>query len=1109
MIRFDQIHLPMRIVLVFLSQIVPPVLLWAAPASNITQAPQGILAVPAPGARSAVYIHDGILHGSWGQNWLSYPGHMTNTFEFTLDRNQDGITGEAGDVNDLYQLDSVALYLSGNNRSLQKFTLEVQNNQGSWQPLFAPNTPNPFNFASAATGGQIAYASPSLWPADKMIDGATTNSWDRQNWLSYPGHRTNTFEFVFDPNLNGTPAEAADQFTLDEIALFLPGNNRSLQKFTLEVQNNQGSWQPLFAPNTPNPFNFASAATGGQIAYASPSLWPADKMIDGATTNSWDRQNWLSYPGQMTNAFAFVFDPNLNGTPAEAADQFTLDEIALFLPGNNRSLKDFIFQVKTTSGWQPPISLHAAKQAGEQVFPVGPYPNTIRVRFLTLSNYGDTYMQINEFEARGQWRGPNPVFTASQVAGEQRFDLTTIPQNNDGRRNNITRLRLKTRSNYGNTYTQINEFEARGQWRGPNPVFTASQVAGEQRFDLTTIPQNNDGRRNNITRLRFKTLSNYGNVYMQIDEFQGFGRFLTLLPGAFNAFDSSTPAHAIMGSLTTRIADQQPIVFDVVALNPGLNAVDTAFSGMVSVELLANMGPVTLDNHHCPVTATLISSQPAALITGGRSTVTLPAVNNVWKDVRVRIRYSQAGKTVTSCAVDNFAIRPARFSLHASHNNWERAGTHSQIESASSQGVAIHKAGAPFTLTVTAQDTGGNVMTNYTGAPVMAPHYPKLAGPVGGHLGQFTIGTLTTQAGISRSSQARYSEVGNVTIQLVDADFAAVDATDGSTTADREIRSPAVTIGRFVPDHFEYQIQNTGSFGGAANACSGFTYFGQPFSYLVRPELKVTALNAATPPAVTQNYTGSYAKLTVSDFSLTPPTTDAHQLNTQGGYVALNWTAAAPTLTDNQDGSLTFQFGADTYTYLQQSDSLVAPFINAVNLTFTQITDSDHVSAIHMPATLTPSGTLMRFGRLAITNAHGSELTPITLPVVTEYFDGYNWTLNTMDNCTQLNLSTHIRLSNPASGNNRPGDTAMIIENGTSTAQWRHSPFAAGHGDLTFSAPGKDNQGYIDIHANLDGFDWLKFDWDNDGRFSEAPSGRVSFGLYQGSDVIIFRRERD
>ncbi|PHS22879.1 MAG: hypothetical protein COA83_10910, partial [Methylophaga sp.] len=105
---------------------------------NVTESPGGIRDVVPPSSTwSPSYINDGVINGVWGKDWLSRSSDMSNTFEFTFDRIQEGVTGEAGDANDIYQLDSVSLYVPASNRALKEFTLFSQSNGGSWQQLFS------------------------------------------------------------------------------------------------------------------------------------------------------------------------------------------------------------------------------------------------------------------------------------------------------------------------------------------------------------------------------------------------------------------------------------------------------------------------------------------------------------------------------------------------------------------------------------------------------------------------------------------------------------------------------------------------------------------------------------------------------------------------------------------------------------------------------------------------------------------------------------------------------------------------------------------------------------------------------------------------------------
>jgi MSHA biogenesis protein MshQ len=414
------------------------------------------------------------------------------------------------------------------------------------------------------------------------------------------------------------------------------------------------------------------------------------------------------------------------------------------------------------------------------------------------------------------------------------------------------------------------------------------------------------------------------------------------------------------------------------------------------------------------------------------------------------------------------------------------------------------KAGETFDLKVNAACWTDDADTNFTDNPT-TPNF-ELAGiglnhsviaPAGGVTGQLAQSSFNfaTADGGSKTITQTVSEVGVFEFDLTAPPYF-INETISTTTSE--------PIGRFYPDHFETTTASNGSFN---SACAGFSYSGQAFTYLSNPQLLVTAFSASSPATVTQNYQGDFAKLADTDFTVTAPPTDANQLGADNAnLVRLDWQAVVPSLTDNNNGSLTFAFGNDNYTYRHELNSQIAPFNNAIDLTFTTITDSDNVSTSSLPHTLQPSGESIRFGRIALNSGHGSELMPLAIAISAEYYTGFSWVENSADQCTSLNLNTHVRLANAetAGGSAQVGTTAMTIAAGTTSATLSNtSPFSAGSGLITLSAPGEDNLGFVDIFSNIG----TTYHWLLDLNNGEAQ-GRASFGLYKGSDNIIFRRER-
>ncbi|MFW5426919.1 MAG: hypothetical protein ACKE8R_06670, partial [Methylophagaceae bacterium] len=444
----------------------------ANPYNFATSARGGKLTV-APNAYtgSASSIHD----STPASNWKGYPGRSINVFEFVFDPD---LNGTASEISDRFTLDSISLFSPGDTLSVKEFLIQTQNNGGPWQRLYSTQAiTDPYNFALTARGGKLV-VSPAAYTgsASSIHDSSLTS-----NWKGYPGRSINVFEFVFDPDLNGTASEIADQFTLDSISLFSPGDSLSVKEFLIQTQNNGGLWQRLYSTQAiADPYNFALTARGGKLV-VSPAAYTgsASSIHDSSLTS-----NWKGYPGRSINVFEFVFDPDLNGTASEIADQFTLDSISLFSPGDSLSVKDFQLEVETTSGWQPAIALQALQISTEQPFNIGPFNDVVRVRLTTLNNYGHSQQKIQEFKIHGTWNGDNPIFKAEQLSSEQIFDLTSA-RNNDGRKDNITKLRFQTVNNYGHSQQKIQEFKIHGTWNGDNPIFKAEQLSSEQIFDLT------------------------------------------------------------------------------------------------------------------------------------------------------------------------------------------------------------------------------------------------------------------------------------------------------------------------------------------------------------------------------------------------------------------------------------------------------------------------------------------------------------------------------------------------------------------------------------------------------------------------------------------------
>jgi MSHA biogenesis protein MshQ len=158
----------------------------------------------------------------------------------------------------------------------------------------------------------------------------------------------------------------------------------------------------------------------------------------------------------------------------------------------------------------------------------------------------------------------------------------------------------------------------------------------------------------------------------------------------------------------------------------------------------------------------------------------------------------------------------------------------------------------------------------------------------------------------------------------------------------------------------------------------------------------------------------------------------------------------------------------------------------------------------------------MRFGRLAIRNANGSQLVPLPVQMETQYWNGTSFITNAADSCTL------IASGNVAMGNFTPNLAAC------ETAISGGGVLSAGRRTLQLAAPGSANNGSVDLTVNLGAsasgntctavgagpgpltttanLPHLQGNWTG-GAYDQNPTARAAFGVFKGADEVIFQRE--
>jgi hypothetical protein len=456
-------------------------------------------------------------------------------------------------------------------------------------------------------------------------------------------------------------------------------------------------------------------------------------------------------------------------------------------------------------------------------------------------------------------------------------------------------------------------------------------------------------------------------------------------------------------------------------------------------------------------------------------------------------------------ATASFVVRPFAFTLTDI-----AAGALANPQAGGASGPAFIAAGAPFRATVTARDAEGSPTPNYgrESIPESVRLTTQLVAPAGGMSPAIgaTVGFGPFSGGEATGTDFTWAEVGIIQAVpgVADADY----LTAGDVTG-----APSEPIGRFIPSHFAVEL-NMPLF---QTACAAFTYQAQPFHYATVPVVTATAVAVSGTP--TTNYTHpdffnlTNATLTGRSYSSPAATIDTSALP-----------AVDPVIASLGAGVATLTFGSGI-RFVKGAPQ--APFDADVQLAINVI-DADGVAAAGVgplgnPVTFGSAGGIpftageeIRYGRIRIGTAVGSELVDLPVPMRAEYFAGaaIGFVPNTGDACTG-NVALTFPLTSYTENLN-PGETCVLDsgapgESGAGCAAAAAPPIRyseppqSGDFNLRLAAPGAGNEGGVSVTATVP--DWLKFDWEAGTAGDENPTGQATFGLFGGERRVIYTRE--
>ncbi|MEF8823365.1 MAG: DUF6701 domain-containing protein [Desulfohalobiaceae bacterium] len=398
--------------------------------------------------------------------------------------------------------------------------------------------------------------------------------------------------------------------------------------------------------------------------------------------------------------------------------------------------------------------------------------------------------------------------------------------------------------------------------------------------------------------------------------------------------------------------------------------------------------------------------------------------------------------------------------------------------------------------------------------------------------GDTTISTFTDGSG--NSTGVQFNEVGiietNATIS--DNDYLGI----GSSVTSKIVGSSG-PVGRFIPNHFKEENASLTNRSHITSCYNNFTYLDEQWSM----NFNIIAKNISN--VKTQNYIDNFAKLPITNSTYNKNDANSTGLNFSAVHNPTNSSIYVPakSLTDRMkisDISGTFTNGT-AKVHLNGTiyrDSTIGPDgpFDDFWLGFKPI-DDDNVRLtgnLDLNSTLSNGNdtyklvdTNIRYGRLDLENAYGSELQNLEVPIKAQYYDGSNFDLHDNDWCTELTLGNstdkvEMELKNEDPGWQSANQTIQLIpleseENGGSTegiALQNDGSNATslrldnGTASLILEAPGANNTGYVHVRSNLENHPWLRYDWNGDNS-TESPNATATFGIYKGNEHVIYQQE--
>ena len=415
--------------------------------------------------------------------------------------------------------------------------------------------------------------------------------------------------------------------------------------------------------------------------------------------------------------------------------------------------------------------------------------------------------------------------------------------------------------------------------------------------------------------------------------------------------------------------------------------------------------------------------------------------------------------------------------------------------------------------------------------------------------------TPTFTNGIGILTGMTFDEVAIISLKIEDRGYGGSDINNDD---DHISSTDEVTLGRFTPAFFQQTVERQSELEVPCVAQNNYVYTGQmntlddtkgAIEYLERPVLEITAYNQHG--VITENYSHTdFFKLDNGSIDIIAPQNDTgaesrpinSDIYTATGSAEDDSLLSLKKLTTNDDltapdldrGTFHYRFASsDNFVYIRDADSEIAPFGASFSTVIDSITDKDGIKAENFTFSgeseatdglvdVSNSGVEVRYGRIAIANAYGSDTDLLPVNLTAEYFNGTRFIPNTLDSCTVPVVGDKEEAGAIRSGgldlweyrlvDGDAGDNLEVSFTDLTNLSVGSSFTSGTFSNLYFTVPEDENDnnsvgqtpGVLLMEYEVP--EWLKYDWLNDDS-NVNPTTQLNFGLFRGNDRVISWRE--